>query len=85
MKLLYDSFSNFGVITKMPKILNSYKSKKIKRFGIVTYGSFESSDAAIYAMNGQYFSGCIIYVSYAYLGSSSLNIHDFRCQTRQYK
>jgi len=70
-KLLYDSFSNFGVITKTPKILNSYMAKKIKRFGIVTYGSFESSDAAIYAMNGQYFSGRVIYVSYAYSDNSS--------------
>jgi len=70
--LLYDSFSNFGVITKTPKILNSYMAKKIKRFGIVTYGSFESSDAAIYAMNGQYFSGRVIYVSYAYSDNSSI-------------
>nr|BAS01455.1 splicing factor 3b subunit 4 [Lotharella vacuolata] len=72
IKLLYDSFSHFGVITKTPKILNSYISKKTKRFGLITYGSFESSDAAIYAMNGQYFSGRVIYVSYAYLDNSSI-------------
>ena len=46
-------------------------TKKTKKFGIITYGSFEASDAAIYAMNGQYFSGRVIYVSYAYLNNSS--------------
>jgi splicing factor 3B subunit 4 len=37
-----------------------------KNFGFISYDSFESSDAAIQAMNGQFLSNRPISVSYAF-------------------
>jgi len=64
-KLLYDTFSAFGVIVATPKIMRDPDTGASKGFGFVSFGSFEASDAAIEAMNGQYICNRPINVSYA--------------------
>jgi splicing factor 3B subunit 4 len=65
-KLLYDTFSAFGVIVTNPKIMRDPDSGNSRGFGFISYDSFESSDASIEAMNGQYLCNRPITVSYAY-------------------
>lgn len=65
-KLLYDTFSAFGVIVTNPKIMRDPDSGNSRGFGFISYDSFEASDAAIEAMNGQYLCNRPITVSYAY-------------------
>jgi len=64
-KLLYDTFSAFGVIVATPKIMRDPDNGSSKGFGFVSFGNFEASDAAIEAMNGQYVCNRPINVSYA--------------------
>ncbi|KAF9620304.1 hypothetical protein IFM89_011039 [Coptis chinensis] len=65
-KLLYDTFNAFGVIVTNPKIMRDPESGNSRGFGFISYDSFETSDAAIEAMNGQYLCNRQITVSYAY-------------------
>ncbi|XP_010531020.1 PREDICTED: splicing factor 3B subunit 4-like [Tarenaya hassleriana] len=65
-KLLYDTFSAFGVIVANPKIMRDPDTGNSRGFGFISYDSFEASDAAIEAMNGQYLCNRQITVSYAY-------------------
>ncbi|XP_039026217.1 splicing factor 3B subunit 4-like isoform X2 [Hibiscus syriacus] len=65
-KLLYDTFSAFGVIVSNPKIMRDPDTGNSRGFGFISYDSFEASDAAIEAMNGQYLCNRQITVSYAY-------------------
>lgn len=65
-KLLYDTFNAFGVVVTNPKIMRDPETGNSRGFGFVSYDSFESSDAAIEAMNGQYLCNRQITVSYAY-------------------
>ncbi|GMH38962.1 hypothetical protein BSKO_06860 [Bryopsis sp. KO-2023] len=65
-KLLYDTFSAFGVIIATPKIMRDPETGNSRGFGFVSYDCFEASDAAIEAMNGQYLCNRPITVSYAY-------------------
>ncbi|KAF5736060.1 putative spliceosome associated protein [Tripterygium wilfordii] len=65
-KLLYDTFSAFGVIVSNPKIMRDPETGNPRGFGFVSYDSFEASDAAIEAMTGQYLCNRQITVSYAY-------------------
>uniref|UniRef100_A0A803KVX0 Splicing factor 3B subunit 4 n=1 Tax=Chenopodium quinoa TaxID=63459 RepID=A0A803KVX0_CHEQI len=65
-KLLYDTFSAFGVIVTNPKIMRDPETGNSRGFGFISYDSFEASDAAIEAMNGQYLCNRQITVSYAY-------------------
>ncbi|XP_008787309.2 splicing factor 3B subunit 4-like [Phoenix dactylifera] len=65
-KLLYDTFSAFGVIVTNPKIMRDPETGNSRGFGFISYDSFESSDAAIESMNGQYLCNRQITVSYAY-------------------
>lgn len=65
-KLLYDTFSAFGVIVSNPKIMRDPDTGSSRGFGFISYDSFEASDAAIEAMNGQYLCNRQITVSYAY-------------------
>ncbi|KAK6922740.1 RNA recognition motif domain [Dillenia turbinata] len=46
-KLLYDTFSAFGVIVTNPKIMRDPETGNSRGFGFISYDSFESSDAAI--------------------------------------
>ena len=52
-KLLYDTFSAFGVIVSTPKVMRDPDSGNSRGFGFVSFETFEASDAAIEAMNGQ--------------------------------
>ena len=54
LQLLYDTFSAFGVIAQTPKIMRDPDTGVSRGFGFVSYDSFEASDAAIEAMNGQF-------------------------------
>jgi hypothetical protein len=54
LQLLYDTFSAFGMIIATPKIMRDPETGASRGFGFVSYDNFESSDAAIEAMNGQF-------------------------------
>ncbi len=55
-KILYDTFSNFGMIIST-KINRDPEDGTSKGHGFVSYDNFNSSDLAISQMNGQFFSG----------------------------
>ncbi|TPX72118.1 hypothetical protein SpCBS45565_g00718 [Spizellomyces sp. 'palustris'] len=65
-KLLYDTFSAFGVIVQTPKVARDPDTGNSKGYGFVAFDNFDSSDAAIEAMNGQYLMNKAITVSYAF-------------------
>lgn len=54
LQLLYDTFNAFGVIVQTPKIMRDPETGLSRGFGFVSYDSFDASDAAIEAMNGQF-------------------------------
>ena len=64
-KMLRDVFSSFGIVLST-KVMRDPESGSSKRYGFVSYDNFESSDASINAMNGQFLCGKPIDVSYAY-------------------
>jgi splicing factor 3B subunit 4 len=74
-KLLYDTFSAFGVILQTPKIMRDPESGNSKGFAFVNYASFEASDASIEAMNSQYLCNRPISVSYAFKKDSKGERH----------
>ncbi|MFH4984254.1 hypothetical protein AB6A40_010963 [Gnathostoma spinigerum] len=65
-KLLFDTFSAFGVILQVPKIMRDAETGNSKGFAFVNFASFEASDSAIEAMNGQFLCNRAIAVSYAF-------------------
>jgi len=65
-KLLYDTFSAFGVILQTPKIMRDPETGNSKGFAFINFASFEASDAAMEAMNGQYLCNRPITISYAF-------------------
>jgi splicing factor 3B subunit 4 len=65
-KLLYDTFSAFGVILNQPKVSRDPETGLSKGFGFISFGDFEASDAALEAMNGQWLMNRQIMVSYAF-------------------
>jgi splicing factor 3B subunit 4 len=65
-KLLYDTFSAFGVVVSTPKIMRDPETGNSRGFGFVSYDCFEASDASIEAMNGQFLCNRPISVSYAF-------------------
>lgn len=73
-KSLYDTFSTFGLILST-KITRDQDSGKSKGHGFVSYDSFDSADAAIKAMDNQYFSNNIIKVTYAFKKDSKGERH----------
>ncbi|KAJ3118941.1 Splicing factor 3B subunit 4 [Nowakowskiella sp. JEL0407] len=64
-KLLYDTFSAFGVIVQTPKIARD-EAGNSKGYGFISFDNFESSDTAIESMNGQFLMNKPITVSYAF-------------------
>ncbi|XP_050303853.1 splicing factor 3B subunit 4 [Anthonomus grandis grandis] len=74
-KLLYDTFSAFGVILQTPKIMRDPETGNSKGFAFVNFASFEASDASIEAMNGQYLCNRPISVSYAFKKDSKGERH----------
>uniref|UniRef100_A0A7E4VNY0 Splicing factor 3B subunit 4 n=1 Tax=Panagrellus redivivus TaxID=6233 RepID=A0A7E4VNY0_PANRE len=65
-KLLFDTFSAFGVILQVPKIMRDAETNSSKGFAFINFASFEASDAALEAMNGQYLCNRAITCSYAF-------------------
>ena len=65
-KLLYDTFSAFGLVISTPKIMRDPDTGNSRGFGFVSYDSFEAADAAIEAMNGQFLCNRPISVTFAY-------------------
>lgn len=65
-KIIYDSFNQFGYVITNPKIARDPEDGKSKGYGFIGYDSFEASDAAIQAMNGQFLMNKPLSVSYAY-------------------
>eukprot|EP00462_Mataza_sp_D1_P002894 CAMPEP_0175098702 /NCGR_PEP_ID=MMETSP0086_2-20121207/6013_1 /TAXON_ID=136419 /ORGANISM="Unknown Unknown, Strain D1" /LENGTH=282 /DNA_ID=CAMNT_0016372401 /DNA_START=13 /DNA_END=857 /DNA_ORIENTATION=- len=63
-KLLHDTFSAFGAVLSA-KIVTE-ESGQSRGFGFVVFDSFESGDAAIESMNGQYLCNRPLNVSYAF-------------------
>eukprot|EP01114_Cavostelium_apophysatum_P016552 TRINITY_DN4731_c0_g1_i2.p1 TRINITY_DN4731_c0_g1~~TRINITY_DN4731_c0_g1_i2.p1 ORF type:complete len:261 (-),score=58.69 TRINITY_DN4731_c0_g1_i2:798-1580(-) len=74
-KLLYDTFSAFGLVIATPKIMRETENQASKGFGFISYDSFEAADAAIGAMNGQFLCGRPITVSYALKKDSKTERH----------
>ena len=64
-KALYDTFGQFGPLINAPKVARD-ESNMSKGYGFISYGDFESSDAAIASMHGQYMMNKQISVQYAY-------------------
>ena len=64
-KLLYDTFSAFGMIIATPKIMRDPENNSSKGYGFVSFDNFAASDMAIEVMNGQYLCNRPISVTYA--------------------
>jgi len=64
-KMLYDTFSAFGVLL-FAKVMRDPDSGEPRGFGFISYDTFEASDAALAAMNGQFLCNRPISCSYAY-------------------
>lgn len=64
-KTLYDTFGQFGPLINAPKVARD-ENNMSKGYGFISYGDFESSDAAIANMHGQYVMNKQISVQYAY-------------------
>jgi len=65
-RLLYDTFSAFGMMATTAKIARDPGTGKSKGYGFVSYTDFEASDAAIESMNGQFLMNKAISVQYAF-------------------
>jgi splicing factor 3B subunit 4 len=65
-KALYDTFSAFGAVIATPRIVRDPETGLSKGFGFVSFDSFEAADAAVEAMNGQFFFNRAIVVTYAF-------------------
>ncbi|KAH8100197.1 hypothetical protein BXZ70DRAFT_938465 [Cristinia sonorae] len=65
-RLLYDTFSAFGVMATTAKIARDPSTGTSKGYGFVSYTDFEASDAAIESMNGQFLMNKAITVQYAF-------------------
>ncbi|KAG0706500.1 hypothetical protein DFH29DRAFT_798260 [Suillus ampliporus] len=65
-RLLYDTFSAFGMMATTAKIARDPGTGLSKGYGFVSYTDFESSDAATESMNGQFLMNKAITVQYAF-------------------
>ncbi|KAL0947580.1 hypothetical protein HGRIS_013669 [Hohenbuehelia grisea] len=65
-RLLYDTFSAFGMMATTAKIARDPGTGKSKGYGFASYTDFEASDAAIESMNGQFLMNKAITVQYAF-------------------
>ncbi|XP_033107666.1 splicing factor 3B subunit 4-like [Anneissia japonica] len=74
-KLLFDTFSAFGVILQTPKIMRDPETGNSKGYAFINFASFDTSDAAIEAMNGQYLCNRAITISYAFKKDSKGERH----------
>ncbi|KAF7305196.1 hypothetical protein MKEN_01234800 [Mycena kentingensis (nom. inval.)] len=65
-RLLYDTFSAFGIMASTAKVARDPSSGLSKGHGFVSYIDFEASDAAIEAMNGSFLMNKAVTVQYAF-------------------
>ncbi|TKR61118.1 hypothetical protein L596_028271 [Steinernema carpocapsae] len=65
-KLLFDTFSAFGVILQVPRIMRDTETGNSKGFAFINFASFEASDMAMEAMNGQFLCNRAISCCYAF-------------------
>ena len=65
-KYLFDTFSAFGIILQTPKILREPETGMSKGIAFVNFASFDASDAAMEALNGQFLSNRAIRISYSF-------------------
>lgn len=65
-KVLFDTFSAFGTVFDVPKVVRDSDTGNSKGHGFVSFNEFEAADTAIDAMNGQYLMNRKIVVQYAY-------------------
>jgi len=65
-RLLYDTFSTFGMMATTAKIARDPQSGLSKGYGFVSFTDFEASDQAIESMNNQYLMNKPITVQYAF-------------------
>ncbi|KAJ6546908.1 hypothetical protein B0H19DRAFT_954440 [Mycena capillaripes] len=65
-RLLYDTFSAFGIMATTAKIARDPTAGTSKGYGFVSYTDFEASDAAVEAMNGSFLMNKAISVQYAF-------------------
>lgn len=65
-RLLYDTFSAFGLMATTAKIARDPSTGTSKGYGFVSYTDFEASDAAVESMNGQFLMNKAITVQYAF-------------------
>ncbi|GAA5835585.1 hypothetical protein JCM9279_004588 [Rhodotorula babjevae] len=65
-RMLYDTFMAFGTLVQPAKISRETTTGASKGFGFVSYDSFEASDAAIEALNGQFLANKPVTVGYAF-------------------
>lgn len=64
-KILYDTFSRFGPLLSLPKVARDDNGGS-KGFGFISYGDFESADAAIENINNQYLLSNQVTVQFAF-------------------
>jgi splicing factor 3B subunit 4 len=64
-KVLYDTFSRFGPLLAPPKVARE-ESGQSKGYGFISYADFESSDAAMANMHGQYLLSKEVSIDYAF-------------------
>jgi splicing factor 3B subunit 4 len=69
--LLYNTFIRFGTFVTPPHVEINPETGESKGHAFVSYDRFESSDAAISQMNGQFLGGNQISVRYARKGKSN--------------
>ncbi|KAF5379875.1 hypothetical protein D9757_007228 [Collybiopsis confluens] len=65
-RLLYDTFSAFGIMATTAKVARDPGTGTSKCYGFVSYTDFEASDAAVESMNGQFLMNKPITVQYAF-------------------
>jgi splicing factor 3B subunit 4 len=70
-RILADTFSSFGHVIGMPKVMRDPDTGMSKGFGFISYDSFEAADLAIECMNGQWLCSRQVNVSYAFKKDSS--------------
>ncbi len=73
-KMLYDTFSSFGILVKPPVIQRGADGQS-KGFGFVNYDNFDSADAAVGAMNNQFLMNKSVSVGFAYKQSGKGERH----------
>lgn len=78
-KTLFDHFSQFGPVLSA-KVMTELDSDKSRGFGFVTMASFDDSDRAIEAMNGQYLAARPINVGYAFKKDSKTERHGSKAE-----